>query len=444
MTDAFPRRRTRALDAHLAEPAIGPRARGANVVIALLSLVVGAGPLGGQVQVAPSAQIAATGRCMDTVATATPARLDAKHLIYVEQQTVVSQRDGRVLVAGRPVFVWRDEGDRYEMLAVDSLFGMVVDSVSSSVRAIPSPFPGRQLDGMRAASLPDGWWLVTFGEVFPSKMPQHPIVKQMWAGETDGTRWRRVRKLPTLADSIDTMEMSSLVYLNGRARLAALAPRGGFKYAEIYSLDHDRWTVKSVNLRFTAYVNLSLSATHDLMAVVRPSEKVGIDINSLFLFAKRADDSVWAQKAWIVVGGERPVRDPQFSGSGPRVLSWRRTTDDGSNWDAWFATVDDRGDSIGQVTHVGPGAIELAVASQGAHHVWATFDRARLKRPTLRIAERGPSSDLGLLESVTDYAGLIGIAIARSRVVVLASFPSTHPRDPQVISVLRTHIWRCP
>ena len=382
---------------------------------------------------------------MDSVATVTPARLDAKHLIYVEQQTVIPQRDGRVLVAGRPVFVWRDEGDRYEMLTVDSLFGMVVDSTSSSVRAIPSPFPGRRLDGMRAAALPDGWWLVTFAEVFPSKMPQHPIVKQMWAGETDGTRWRRVRGLPTLVDSIDTMDMSALVYRDGRARLAALAPRGGFKYAEIYSLDRDRWTVRSENLRFTAYVNLSLSATHDLMAVVRPSEKAGTtDVNSLYLFAKRADDSVWVQKAWIVVGGDRSVRDPQFSGTDPRLLSWRRTTDDGSNWDAWYATIDDRGDSIGAVTRVSPGAIELGVASQGAHHVWAVFDRARETRPTLRMVERGATPDLALVERVTDYAGLIGVALARHRVVVIASQPSSHSRDPQVISVVRTHTWRCP
>ena len=383
-------------------------------------------------------------RCMDSVATVMPARLDAKHLIYVEQETVVPQSDGRVLVAGRPVFVWRDEGDRHEMLTVDSLFGMVVDSISSSVRAIPSPFPGRRLDGMRAAALPDGWWLVTFADVFPAKMPQHPIVKQMWAGETDGTRWRRVRKLPTLVDSIDTMDMSALVYRDGRARLAALAPRGGFKYAEIYSLDHDRWTVRSVNLRFTAYVNLSLSPSHDLMAVVRPSEKVGTDVNSLFLFAKRAEDSVWAQKAWIVVGGDRAVRDPQFSGTDPRLLSWRRTTDDGSNWDAWFASVDDRGDSVGAVTRVSPGAIELGVASQGAHHVWAIFDRARETRPTLRMVERGATPDLALVERVTDYAGLIGVALARHRVVVIASQPSAHPRDPQVISVVRTHTWRCP
>jgi hypothetical protein len=180
------------------------------------------------------------------------------------------------------------------------------------------------------------------------------------------------------------------------------------------------------------------------MAVVRPSEKAAPDINSLFLFAKRPDDSVWTQKAWIVVGGEHPVREPRFSGTNPRLLSWRRTSDDGSNWDAWYATIDDRGDSIGAVTHVSPGAIEVAAASRGAHQVWAVFDRARWTRPTLRMVERGVFAQFARVERVTDYAGLIGVAITRARVVVVASQPSTDPRDPQVISVVRTYTWRCP
>ena len=48
--------------------------------------------------------------CLDTAATIVPARLDDQHLIYVEQETVVANRDGRVLVAGAPVYVWRQRG----------------------------------------------------------------------------------------------------------------------------------------------------------------------------------------------------------------------------------------------------------------------------------------------------------------------------------------------
>ncbi|MBW8769934.1 MAG: hypothetical protein JF589_09275, partial [Gemmatimonadetes bacterium] len=131
-------------------------------------------------------------RCLDTAATIAPARLDDRHLIYVEQETVVPNRDGRILVAGAPVYVWRNAGDRYDMLGLDSLFGMVIEPSSSFVRAIPSPLPGRVLKGMRAAALADGWWLVTFAEVYSVQQPRRPNVIAMWAGETDGSRWRAV------------------------------------------------------------------------------------------------------------------------------------------------------------------------------------------------------------------------------------------------------------
>ena len=385
----------------------------------------------------------ATGfHCLDTAATVTPARMDARHLIYVEQQTVASQRDGRVLVAGSPVFVWRDDTDHYELLKVDSLFGMVIDSVTSSVRAVPSPLPGRALNGMRAAPLPDGWWLVTFGEVSPAQMPRHPIVKQMWAGETDGTRWRSLQALPVVGDSLDSMRMSSLAWRDGRARLAVLYDREGWTYGAMYSLDSGRWTARAENLRLTDYVDFSLSATHDLMALVRPSEDGPFDTSSLFLFAKQPAETAWTRKAWIVVGGVYPTRDPLFSGDAHRVLSWRRTNDRQIHWDQYFATVDSRGDSVGPVTHVASESIEYSIASRGAYHVWALHDRAK-PVATLQLVESDASSDSHRRVAATDYAGLIGVALTPRRVVVVASRPSSNPREPAVISVIETHTWRC-
>ena len=379
---------------------------------------------------------------MDTSATITPARLDAKHLIYVEQETVVAQSDGRILVAGSPVFVWRENDfDRHEMLRVDSLLGMVIDSTSSGVRAIPSPLPGRWLDGMRAAALPDGWWLVTFAEVDRTEMPKHPIVKRMWAGETDGTRWRDLRMLPAVGDSLDSMKMSNLAWRDGRARLAVQFLREGWTYGAMYSLDDGVWSARTENLRLTNYIAFSLSTTHDLMAIVRPSEDGPADANSLYLFAKGAKDSVWMQRAWVVVGGELPVYEPRFSGDSARVLSWLR--ENGAQWDAWFATIDARGDSVGRIHYIGAGAIEAAVTSHGAHHVWAIHDRGK-PIATLRVVESDRSHALASRTTATGYAGLIGVAIARNRVVVVASRPSSDPRAPDVISVIHSHPWRCP
>ena len=389
-----------------------------------------------------SAAAAPPFRCMDTTATTIPARLDARHLIYVEQETVVAHPDGRILVAGSPVFVWRESDlGRHEMLKADSLFGMVIDSTSSAVRAIPSPLPGRSLDGVRAAALPDGWWLVTFAEVSPRQMPKHPIVKRMWAGETDGTHWRELRMLPVVGDSLDPTKMSNLAWRDGRARLAVQYPHDGWTYAAMYSLDRGVWSARTENLRLTNYIDFSLSPTHDLMAIVRPSEDGPADINSLYLFAKRAEDSVWTNKAWIVVGDKSPVYEPRFTGDSARVLSWLR--EDGASWDAWFANVDARGDSVGRIHHLSRGAIEAASASRGANHVWAIHDRGR-PTATLRVIESGGSPALASRITATDYAGLIGVAIARNRVVVVASRPSSSPRAPDVISVIHSYPWRCP
>jgi hypothetical protein len=416
----------------------------AVIVVGHAALVAAALPSALSAQSGLPATRSSTGlRCLDTAATVTPARLDARHLIYVEQQTVVSQRDGRVLVAGSPVFVWREETDHHELLEVDSLFGMVIDSVSSSVRAIPSPLPGRTLNGMRAAALPDGWWLVTFAEVDRVPMPRHPIVKQMWAGETDGTRWRHLQALPVVGDSLDSMRMSSLVWRDGRARVAVLYPHESWTYGAMYSLDRGRWTVRAENLRLADYVDFSLSATHDLMALVRPSEDGPFDTSSLFLFAKRAEDTAWTRKAWIVVGGKYATREPAFSGDAHRVLTWRRTNDQLLHWDQYYATVDSRGDSVGPVTQVARESIEYSIASSGAYHVWALHDRAK-PVATLQLVESDASSEPRRRVALTEYAGLIGVALTPRRVVVVASRPSSNPREPAVISVIQTHTWRCP
>ena len=428
--------------ARVAAPSSAARALGAlSSRVALPVAVLLVLPHAVASQSRASAATASAFRCMDTVATITPARLDATHLIYVEQEAVVAQADGRVLVAGSPVFVWRDDGDRHEMLKVDSLFGMVVDSASTAVRAIPSPLPGRSFDGVRAAALPDGWWLVTFAEVDPTEMPKHPVVKRMWAGQTDGARWRDLRVLPEVGDSLDSMKMSNLAWRDGRARLAVQYPREGWTYGAMYSLDHGVWSARPENLRLTSHIDFSLSQSHDLMAIVRPSEDGPPDVNSLYLFSKRAADSAWTKKAWIVVGGERPVYEARFSGDSTRLLSWLR--EDGARWEASFATVNARGDSVGMIHHVAPGAIEAAVAARGTHHVWAIHDRGR-PTATLRVIEGDGSSALARKITATDYAGLIGVAIARNRVIVLASRPSSRPRDPDVISVIHSYPWRCP
>ena len=258
--------------------------------------------------------------CFDTVATIIPARLDEKHLIYVEQETVVPNRDRRILVAGAPVYVWRNPGDRYDLLGLDSLFGMIIEPSSNFVRSIPSPLPRRVLEGMRAAALPDGWWLVTFAEVFSVQKPRRPNVIAMWVGETDGSNWRAVEKLPAVSDSLKPLRFSALAMRDGRVRLAAIVTRDWQQRVVLFSRDDGHWTVRAIDLGSSVYAAITATATSDLLAVARPDTTLRVDHNSLFLYTKAPTDTLWASHPRLWRGGDLPVHEPLFVGDARQPL----------------------------------------------------------------------------------------------------------------------------
>lgn len=416
------------------------RARGIALCLPLASVL----PIrsGSAQSVTPSPGAGATEfRCLDTAFAAAPARLDSRHMIYAEQQTVAALQDGRVLVAGNPVFVWRDRGDGYDRVAVDSVFGMVVDS-TALVRAIPSPLPGRVLDGMRAVALPDGWWLTTFAEVVPADPPKRPVVVAMWSAETDGARWRRLRALPVVVDSMDVMRASKLVWRDGRARLAVPPLRTQRRLLALYSLDDGRWRATAHDLGLVSYAAPALTPTRDLLAVVRTIEDRVPDMNSLFLYAKRSGDTTWREQELIVRAGFEPVHEPNFVFDGRHVLSWRRPSKVAQGWDAWFAVIDDSAQRTGPPTRLTSGFVEYTVAARAGHAVWATSNRA-WPDPVLQLVESDASSRVARLQRTTRYRGLLGLAITRDRAVVVAAHSAASSREPGVVSMVETHTWRC-
>jgi hypothetical protein len=380
-------------------------------------------------------------RCLDTAFAAIQARLDARHAIFVEQQTVAVQHDGRVLVAGNPVFVWRDRGDGYDRVAVDSVFGMVVDP-TAVVRAIPSPLPGRVLDGMRAVALPDGWWLTTFAEVVPADLPKRPVVVAMWSAETDGARWRRLRALPVVVDSMDVLRASKLVWRDGRARLALPPMRTQRRQFVLYSLDDGRWRATIHDLGLVSYIAPALTPTRDLLAVVRTIEDQVADMNSLFLYAKGPGDTTWRERELIVRAGLEPVHEPNFVFDGRHVLSWRRSRRGVQGWDAWVTVFDEAAQRTTPPMRLTSGFIEYTVAARDGHVVWAASDRA-WPDPVLQLVESDASSRIARLQRTTRYRGLLGLAITRDRAVVVAAHSAASSREPGVVSMVETHTWRC-
>jgi len=382
--------------------------------------------------------------CIDTAATIVPARLDEKHLIYVEQETVEANRDGRILVAGAPVFVWRNAGERYDLLGLDSLFGMIIEPSSSFVRGIPSPMPGHVLKGMRAAPLSDGWWLVTFAEVDSLHTQRRPKVLAMWAGETDGASWRAVERLPAVADTLDALRFSALAMHDGRVRLAAVVRRDWQRRVVLFSRDDGRWTALAYDMGLSEYAAVLPTATSDMLAIARPDTTLSVvDHNSLFLYTKSPADTLWTPHPRLWRGGLDPVQQQLFVRDASRPLLLWLTGPLFRARAAWalsLATIPDRApDPIPMVTY----ASDLVAASLGDAGVIATYDRGGSTRE-IRIYEYHEPLRISLmLSKPSEYRGILGAALTKDRVVLVASKAAQPPRDPAVISVLETHAWRC-
>ena len=342
------------------------------------------------------------------------------------------------------MYVWRNAGDRYDLLGLDSLFGMIIEPSSSYVHAIPSPLPGRVLKGMRAAALPDGWWLVTFAEVYSVQQPKRPNVIAMWAGETDGSSWRAVEKITAVSDTLDPLHFSGLALRDGRVRLAAIAPRGWNKPVVLFARDGGRWTVSAHDLGWATYVAIAATPTSDLIAVVRPDTTRRVDINSLFLYTKAPTDTHWTPHPRLWRGGGDPVRQPLFAGgnSGPLLL-WStgpmfRTAS------AWLLSLANVSDSTAVPIEVRTYASDLVLSSLGDAGIVASYDRAGPTRDVRVFEYHEPLRVNQVLSKMTEYRGLFGCALTAARVVLIGSKAGLTPRDPGVISMLETYAWRCP
>jgi hypothetical protein len=383
--------------------------------------------------------------CLDTSATIAPARLDERHFVYVEQETVVPNRDGRILVAGAPVYVWRNAGDRYDLLGLDSLFGMIVEPSSKFVRPIPSPLPGRVLKGMRAAALPDGWWLVTFAEVFSVQEPKRPNVIAMWAGETDGSSWRAVERLPAVADTLDPLRFSALALRDGRVRLAAVVTRDWQRRVVLYSRDDSRWTARAYYLGLSEYAAIAATPSSDMLAVARPdTTTLREDHNSLFIYTKAPTDTLWTPHRRLWRGGMDPVQQPLFAGDLPRPLLVWVTGSVLRGKSAWALSLPTSPDSAVEPIPMLTFASNLSASSNGDAGVIATYDRSGPTRDIRVFEYHEPLRVSLILSKSTEFRGLFGAALTPDRLVLIASKPAQRPRDPAVISMLETYAWRCP
>jgi hypothetical protein len=402
---------------------------------------------------ASSAQRAAVAKsCIAGPAIITPARLDSVHRIYVEQEVVSAQRDGRVLVAGKPIYLWRSKGEGFEHVEQDSIIGIVIDT-SFGARALTSPLPGRAIAGLRAAPMDDGWWVLTFAEVIPARIPKEPLILAMWSGETDGAQWRSVERLPAVSDSMATWSMSPLLWDRGRTTLAVparlLSPGRIDDRIVFFERRNGKWTTESRDFGMRSYVAVGASATHEILAVVRSEVTDRADRNSLFTYVRRIGDSAWVQHSRLVRGGgHRPSRDPTLHRDGDGVvLSWRVSDDARGVEEAWYTRLEANGDTtFGNVKLADQASVMYPTIRDG-RGAWILMGALPEDgREMLKLIEydgtRHPSS---LRISSSPYRGLLGIALTKSRLVLIGSRESLPERtDPLVSTIVHAFPWRCP
>lgn len=402
-----------------------------------------AGALAAQPRTERSATRVRAASCLATSPRITDARLDDRHSIYVEQETASAHRDGRVLVAGEPVFVWAQRGERHELLEQDSLIGMVI-SPPSTVRALVSPLRGRSIGAMRSAALADGWWLVTFAEVVPASVPQRPKVLAMWSGETDGTTWRGVERLPLVPDSLDLRQLGQLSSRGGRAHLLVQSWSEGAPRVVLYSREDGLWSASSLQVGHRAYAAVATTTTHLVLAVVRPDTTEREDVNSLFVSSRRFGDSAWSPPVRVVRGFRSPVRDPLLTDRADGVLlSWRVESHDRRKQTAGYVNLGTRGELLGSPGHVASDAGRLVHASGGDRGVWSVMQNDGLMRRLQLVEHDVMSTPTAAVVSATTYGGGIAAALTSDYLVLIASRPGRSTADAAVVSSIRTYTWRC-
>lgn len=269
------------------------------------------------------ASLSASASCRIEGVSRTAMRLNDGREVYIEPQAVVSD-GGRILLAGRPTYVWtRDAPGGIQPDEGDESIGVFLDGNDATL--IEAPVGARLLDDLRAASLGGGSWAVLMSELDPdSRFPERDGATHVWYAEHDGRDWTTVEEMPRPdGGRLQTFSSSELLRTDrGIGWLAQFVSPDGTGRVMYYHRGPGGWMTEVVSSRRADALSLGSSQATGVVAALAGAETGADGWTYSLRTARRA--SAWALDAPVTVAAAAEViRQPSFSRTGgTATLSW--------------------------------------------------------------------------------------------------------------------------
>jgi hypothetical protein len=253
-----------------------------------------------------------------------PLRVGGGEEVYVNPAAMTVSA-GRILLLGRPTFVWsRRRGTSGGSTPDDSTALGVVLENDGSAHLVPAPGDARRIVAVRAAASGDGGWDVLVGEGARPPVAGSDNLSSIRHAVYRAGSLRLAEALPLPPNgTLKVRTSSSLVRTGSTLRWAAVLTRAdGSTEVVLFERGRRGWSYTRVPAHRTAYVELGERVRGDpVLAVVEPDSTRTHDANALFLW--RRDAGRWHRDRKLAPGLPEPVHQPALGFSGGReIASW--------------------------------------------------------------------------------------------------------------------------
>lgn len=254
-------------------------------------------------------------------------------MLYVEPVVFVVSGD-RVLLAGKPSYLFAANRGAvtFDVVSRYAVFGAIMNR-DGSAQTVPAPdVNAGKVAALAGSAVEGGAWRVIFAELDSSATDGEQTVSSFWHGVYDGVRWSSVERLPDVPGKQLLYFNSSRIAEHGDTVVwaARFSTSPGNHGAVVYQRVSAGWSSRLVGPSRVSYVQLAHSSTLGFtLALVYPDPSLSHDINSLFLYRRRAD---WELVRKVAPGMEGAVHRPSLNLWGDSgVLTWRTFVEDPPN-----------------------------------------------------------------------------------------------------------------